>query len=349
MAYINLLIKTLLLLFITVFAFMLPTQSKASNVELTIFQLSNKIVDARVQISSINEYMKTLHDKIISEKKHLKQNFNTLTTSISILYKLKTTPKETLLLQHSLKKNQIFDLYMIINYWMKYALTKINSLYVNIKAIKQTTKDLNLAKSKLLVLDKVLSKNKLLLKKVAKSSNVNLSHIYKVNKIRHNLQYTSSVLKNNASLLAKVGLKALTPSDIKKDNTFIKKYKGKMFWPVNGYVYSYYKDHKYYNIYYYGLQLIALPHSKIYAPANGEVIFSGDLDMYHNVLIIKYSPSFISIISGKFTPEVRLAEKVHKQQELAKVGNITQSIYFELDKRGNSIDPIGWLEKKKGK
>lgn len=318
---------------------------KALSIQWELAELSSKIIDNRVQIKLIDNYIDNLtqiYQKKVTTLQHKNIEF---ATSVTILYNLTINPREILLVEN-LSKAQTINTFVVINYWLKSATTTIYKIYLELEAIKNTTKKLNQAKLKLIALNKQLATNQKQLNELLTKNQINKTNVNQINNIRANLKYSSMIANKNKILFDKINQPILTEQEETKDKEFIKNNKGKLLWPSSGYLYSDYKNSKYYSLNYYGIVLIATSKSKIISPADGEIIFCDTLDKYNMVIMIKHSPSFISVISGDFTSIVKLSQKIKKGETIATIGTTTKPIYFELNKAASPIAPKDWLSKK---
>ncbi|MGV3278763.1 murein hydrolase activator EnvC family protein [Rickettsiales bacterium LUAb2] len=309
-----------------------------------IIKVSNKIIDNNVQIKLIDDYIDNLNNTYTAQQKKLLNSRKEFQTSVAVLYKLTLYPKESLLIP-SFNREQILNMYVIINYWSSHAYQQIYKIYTQLNAIKENTKKLNLAEQKLQRLNIDLTNNKNYLTKLLQKNNLSADNINKINQIRQNLQYNIKNLQINQTFFDTLSDISLTKEEILLDNNFLQKNKGSFAIPSSGYIYSHFKDSKYYDINYYGMVFVAQANTNIVSPGNGEIIFLNTLNKYDMVIIIKHSPSYVSIISGNIIPNIHLANKVTKGQIIAKTANSTTAVYFEIDNKNNPVNPEDWLIK----
>lgn len=90
-----------------------------------------------------------------------------------------------------------------------------------------------------------------------------------------------------------------------------------------------------------GLNFIIGPKEKITAPSGGVVIYSGRLSKYGNVIVIKHSDGYRSVILGKFISSVIKGQNVNTGQKIAtslETLSKEDRIYFELRKNKKKLN-----------
>lgn len=317
---------------------------KAYSLRNQIADLSDKVINNKVQLTLIDKYINNLQNNYNKSILSLQNKSTEFATSVAMLYKLQANPKELLLVEN-LTKTETLNTFVIITYWLKSTTSIILKIYLELDSTKEIIKKLNLAKQKVYLLNKQLSLNQKILNNIVKTNSITTSN--DINKTRELLKYNQAIYVNNNSLFAEIDKPLLTKADKKADNIFIKENKGYMLWPNEGSIYSSFNSSKSYSLTYYGIVLMASSGSKIYAPASGEVIFCDLVGRYNNVIMIKHSPSFITIISGNFVESVKLSQNVKKGEIIGNVNNISNSpIYLEIDNQSTPIDPSTWLDRK---
>lgn len=89
------------------------------------------------------------------------------------------------------------------------------------------------------------------------------------------------------------------------------------------------------------VQIRTSPRSLIYAPAAGEIAFSGPFRSYGSLLLIKHEDGYMSLISGFGDPAVVVGQKVQRGEPIGYMKREGESVVsFELRKARKAIDPM---------
>lgn len=87
--------------------------------------------------------------------------------------------------------------------------------------------------------------------------------------------------------------------------------------------------------------------TKVEAIAHGQVIFAGKLAGYGLMVIIKHGKTDLTLYGYNHALNVKTGDIVEKGQVIAEVGWINgeqrSGLYFEISRRGEGIDPMGFL------
>lgn len=316
----------------------------ASSLNQQISELSDQIITNKVQLTLIDKYIVNLQNTYNGSILLLQNKSKEFATSVSILYKFKTNPKELLLIEN-LSQKETLNTFAIINYWLKSTTNSILRIYLELDSTKELIKKLNLAKQKVSLLNKKLFVNQKNLNSLLTKNNLSQSSY--LNKTRELLKYNQTIYSNNKNLFANIDKPLLTKTDKKNDYIFIKQNKGTMEWPNKGTITSRFNSSTEYSLTYYGIVINATSDSNIYAPADGEIIFCDFIGKYNKVIMIKHSPSFITVISGNFVESIKLSQIVKKGEIIGNIKNNNGSpIYLEIDNQSAPVDPSTWLRKK---
>jgi murein DD-endopeptidase MepM/ murein hydrolase activator NlpD len=96
-----------------------------------------------------------------------------------------------------------------------------------------------------------------------------------------------------------------------------------------------------------GIDIAAPSHTKIYAPANGEVIWAGRKGGYGKTLEIDHSHGVITRYAHNSKILVKSGQQVKKGDIIAKVGTTGDStgphLHYEIRVDGISVDPIKYI------
>ena len=121
--------------------------------------------------------------------------------------------------------------------------------------------------------------------------------------------------------------------------------KGSLRQPVAGSVIHKFGDQKSANETWRGLTIRTRPSATVVAPAEGEVVFAGPFRDYGNMLLIKHSNGYISMMSGLGKLSATLGQKVIRGEPVALTDTDAQpEVYVELrDSDAKPIDPGDWF------
>lgn len=99
-----------------------------------------------------------------------------------------------------------------------------------------------------------------------------------------------------------------------------------------------------------GIDIEGNPGQKIYAVANGKVVYSGNgLAGYGNLIIIKHSDTYLSAYAYSQERLVKEGMTVEAGRVIAKMGihkSRTARLHFQIRKDGKSVDPLRYLPKR---
>lgn len=97
----------------------------------------------------------------------------------------------------------------------------------------------------------------------------------------------------------------------------------------------------------YGLDLAAPYGSKIVAPADGVVAFSGQSGGYGKMVVIDHGYGVITLYGHASDLDVKSGERVTKGQKIAEVGSTGAStgphLHYEVQVDGMPVDPQDWI------
>lgn len=327
-------------IFITIFiGVILNNKCLAASYE--IIKLSETIRENEVELRNLQdqrEYLNLKQQQLLKEQKNAQEE---ISRNILTFYKMQILPLQVLFMGQKSNKD-IAITYSVLQYYTNYANSEIQSSKENLQAVEKNAQQYQKVQQRIYEINQNISKNINILKTYLNNkpaSNTNLSVIHAQNKKL--LQESSSL----PEIIKKVGLSYKLDSSTSKDNKFSQQ-KGKLSWPNVGFINTTYQDNKANSMYYNGITILALPNSQIIAPEDGEVIFTDNFSDYDNVIIIKHSPSYFSIITGNFDSYVLTTQLVKKHEPIALNKNTLQPIYYEFQKNGHPVNPFLWLENK---
>ncbi len=121
--------------------------------------------------------------------------------------------------------------------------------------------------------------------------------------------------------------------------------KGVFVWPVKGEVSSGFgsRDGRPHD----GIDIRAPKGTPVKASAGGEVIFSGKMSGYGNLLVIRHSQDYFSAYAHNDELEVKEGKKVSQGDLIAKVGDTGHAsgyhLHFEIRQGSTPMDPLLFL------
>lgn len=96
-----------------------------------------------------------------------------------------------------------------------------------------------------------------------------------------------------------------------------------------------------------GVEISALPNWKVRTPAPGQIRFAGAVPGFRNVVIVDHDEGYLSVVGNLDKLLVKVGDTVGSNRVIAMFSRrsraVRPSIYFELRRSGQAIDPIPWL------
>lgn len=121
-------------------------------------------------------------------------------------------------------------------------------------------------------------------------------------------------------------------------------------WPVHGKILHYFGEIQHGKLRHKGLVIKAKEGSKVRAIADGRVLIADWLQGYGFMIVIDHGKGDMSLYGYNQTTLVKVGETVKAQQPIALIGisggQGIPSLYFEIRRQGQAINPIPWLENK---
>jgi septal ring factor EnvC (AmiA/AmiB activator) len=332
--------NNLFLLLVFFISFFVITSLNANTfMKNEIFRVKEAIKENKIELENLNQYKENFIIKRDFNYNKLALYKENITESIIAIYKLQFVPLSTLLINTNGYQDMAIS-YALFNYYTNYMNNQLNMIYEHLSAISENTKELEALEKKLLNINNQLAYNLKLLQNL--NSNGDISSIVKQNK-----QFIK-LSKDLSALTLQIANEYTLPSDKILDKKF-QKNMGKFSYPVDGFLYTSYHQGNIQDIYYNGITILAQPKSLLYAPFDGEVVFVDNFPNYDNLIIIKHSASYFSIISGKFDALVSNAQLVKKKDVIGITSPQLLPIYFELQYKNKGVNVMKWVEENKKK
>jgi septal ring factor EnvC (AmiA/AmiB activator) len=128
---------------------------------------------------------------------------------------------------------------------------------------------------------------------------------------------------------------------------------GGLDWPVTGTVVSFFgkQKHPVYDTYIYkkGIEIAAPAGSEVRAVEAGQVAFANFFKGLGLIAILRHGGEYYTVYAHLTNLKVKAGEKVNKGQPIAVLGDAGpsgSSLYFEVRKGSEAIDPLQWLKRK---
>ncbi len=305
-----------------------------------IVQISRTIRSNELLLEQLKFYQDTLELKKINNKKNIQNYINTISDNIVSMFKFCSIPIQTLLFAYR-NPTELAANYALISYY--YSNLK-NNLVNSIESLSiVTTNHIKLQNIAVEIqnLNKQLQKDKKILIGYLNTKNNSVDASNQIIKTRKLLSKTDTL----TFIMNQIVSNKLSTKDKIENTNFENIYKGNLSYVTNGILLSHFKATNPQDPNYNGITLLAQPNNSIVAPADGEIVFSDSFDHYDSLIIIKHSPSYFSIISGKYTSFVITTQLVKKDETIAINRSKNSTIYYELEKDNASVNPEKWLSK----
>lgn len=101
-----------------------------------------------------------------------------------------------------------------------------------------------------------------------------------------------------------------------------------------------------------GIDLETLPGAQVVAPFDGRIVFAGHFRGYGQLLIIEHGEGYHSLLAGMARIDGVVGHRVLAGEPVGRMGNPKTgrpSLYVELRRDGQPINPVPWLIARKGK
>ena len=95
-----------------------------------------------------------------------------------------------------------------------------------------------------------------------------------------------------------------------------------------------------------GITIEARPGARLVAPYDGKIVFAGPFRTYGLILIIEHSEGYHTLLAGLGRIDGAVGQSVSAGEPVGTAGSTetgNSSIYVELRRNGQPIDPLPWL------
>ena len=208
--------------------------------------------------------------------------------------------------------------------------------YAEIKKTTETKRSALIAEKK---------KRKELLSRVRKQKALYEEAIRELQDARHQFQELLNRLEKKVRLAEEIS---------RLDKSHFEKNKGRLPWPVEGKVTSFFGSYKHpkFNavVFNSGIEIKANIGEPVISVANGVVIYADWFKGFGKMVIIDNGGGFYTVYGHLSIIDAATGEKAPIGSVIGKVGDTGSlggaSLYFEIRKSGKSIDPLDWLRGK---
>lgn len=123
--------------------------------------------------------------------------------------------------------------------------------------------------------------------------------------------------------------------------------KGRLPWPVKGSIIRNFGQTRNGDITWKGLLISANKGQKVTAVASGDILYSGWLNGFGNIIVIDHGKGYITLYGNNDSIIAKTGEQVKTGETIAFAGNTgelkTNSLYFEIRYQGAPLNPNKWL------
>ncbi|MFL1780384.1 M23 family metallopeptidase [Candidatus Hepatincolaceae symbiont of Richtersius coronifer] len=315
----------------------------ASGLQQHIISLSERIRENEIELNNLTSYRELLQLKQINNQNKINNYAWQINNRVVSIYKMSNTPLQSLFVTQLSPKETAIT-YALLNYTTKHLKSEIakSQQYLQLQATND--KELAVIKKKITNINKQLNSNIILLNNYLKDNPSAQELSYSIKQIQNKNSQLMGTSKSLQQLIYTLTNDSLLLEDINKDKDFLAN-KGSLIWPVAGFINKKYNEDKQKNIYYNGISILATPNSQIVAPHSGEIMFANYFPNFENLIIIKHSASYYTIISGKYKSFVRETQLVKKHEPIAISQETITPIYFEIQYKNTPQNPLPWLLK----
>jgi murein hydrolase activator len=367
------------------FTFFLVNSSFATNTDDKVIQLDKKInqLDASIvesQISYDNYFNKLQQIEVLISKlgadlallqkkqfelkvkiKEKQRSFNKnkvilasyqkkLIQQIKAEYKIGSIQTMNLLLNqkspHTLTR--VLQYANILNQYRKKQINDTQKIFhkiaKNISEMKTAQKEFDLRQQKLKKENKKLQSAKLERVRLLKSTKTEIqnktSQLLELKKQRTKL---TNIITNTQKQPKKNAFKR------HKNIKVITNFRGNLTWPLKGnIIHKYNSKRGIGDLRYQGIVIKAKDNTDVNAVYAGEVVYTGYLKNFGNIIIIKHPQSYISLYGFNEIVYKKIGEQVQEGEKIAQAGKSggqkQNSLYFEIRKKTRPLNPSKWLK-----
>jgi len=313
-----------------------------ADLNLSLHNIRGKLQTFNLEIKDLHALKSNLSARLQSQKKLVKNHIismhrqgNQESARLLLSQRDLHTANRTLLYYHYFLRARG---HKISTY--KKTITELKIVHESIlsrkKELTKNHSDLEKIKGRLLA---VQEKREKAIKNISKK--INSSKI-KINTLAAQQKRLESILLNN-----KLTIQTLSPYAAEK--TFIAN-KGKLPWPVIGYLSNRYSALPVSDLHSKGWLLKTKEGAHVNAVHDGQIIFSGYLKGHGLLVIVDHGDGYMTLYAHNQVLFKKMGDWVLKGEEISRAGNSggqkEHALYFEVRKNGMPTNPKLWLTKK---
>ncbi len=132
----------------------------------------------------------------------------------------------------------------------------------------------------------------------------------------------------------------------------IRRAKGRLAFPAAGRITARYGEPANVGTSRKGVTLETIPGAQVVAPYGGEVVYAGKFRGYGQLLIIRHSDGYHTLLAGLGRIDSIIGQSLTTGEPVGVMGTEEDgkpALYFELRRKGRPINPLPWLAAHKGK
>ena len=318
---------------------------QTQNTDRSLSKIAARLANTNALINNVEQDL----DKLIKEEKGLQRDKrrqqNILAAQIETSYLTGDNDYLKLLLnqQDSSEIERALVYYEHLNAARASSITALND---TLSALAANQLKQEKTKKQLLVIKTAQQQEK---QKLEKQKNLQKQANINITKIIRNEKHTLTELR----LAEKKQREQITilrnKQNIQISLAGLKKYKGKLSWPIKGKILHSFNSVRFSDVRWRGLVISADDGAKVRAISAGKVIFADWLRGFGMVTIIDHGQGYMSLYGHNQTLLKVSGEKVAKGEVISLAGRsggqLQSGVYFEIRHKGTALNPKLWLQR----
>ena len=318
---------------------------QTQNTDRSLSKIAARLANTNALINNVEQDL----DKLIKEEKGLQRDKrrqqNILAAQIETSYLTGDNDYLKLLLnqQDSSEIERALVYYEHLNAARTSSITALND---TLSALAANQLKQEKTKKQLLVIKTAQQQEK---QKLEKQKNLQKQANINITKIIRNEKHTLTELR----LAEKKQREQITilrnKQNIQISLAGLKKYKGKLSWPIKGKILHSFNSVRFSDVRWRGLVISADDGAKVRAISAGKVIFADWLRGFGMVTIIDHGQGYMSLYGHNQTLLKVSGEKVAKGEVISLAGRsggqLQSGVYFEIRHKGTALNPKLWLQR----
>ena len=95
-----------------------------------------------------------------------------------------------------------------------------------------------------------------------------------------------------------------------------------------------------------GIRVQTRHNAQVVAPYDGKVVFTGHYAKYGNMIIIKHSGGYYSILAGMDNPDAFNGQWLLAGEPIGTMGTLAPELYIEIRRKDRAVNPLNWISTK---